>query len=304
MSGLLHQARTSKEYAKALASLIDLKTDKILAKKVSEEDKAALKCWKRDYVKDTALPLSFVEEFSKLTSEAMEVWKKARRENAFSLFAPYLEKIVKLNRKKADLIGYEEHPYDALLDGFEPSITTAEVAKTFSLVQKENTSLLKKIQAAKPIDDAFLRQTFDENTQLELSRILLEKMGYDFHFGRLDLSTHPFSSASHPTDSRITTRLKKDHFFDNVRTTLHEGGHALYEMGLSPEKFGTPLGEAVSLGVHESQSRWWETRIGMSEPFQHFLLPVLKKLWKSKFNGYTTQDLYRAVNVVNPSFIQ
>ena len=291
IASLIHQTKTSKEYKRALSSLIDLKTGGFLSKGLSKADQAALREWRRDYLKDSKLPTSFVEEFSKLTSIAQEVWKKARKENAFHIFAPYLEKIVQMARKKADLLGYRDHPYDALLDLYEPELTTKLVEKTFDEVQR---SIVPLIQKAPKLKSQY-KKKMGVSEQLALSRVLLEKMGYDFNHGRIDLSTHPFSTAPHPTDSRITTRIHENDPLSNILTTMHEAGHALYEMGLPHNQWGTPLGEYASMAVHESQSRFWETRIGLSRPFWELMAPEFKA---------PAELLFRDVNLITPSFIR
>ena len=164
--------------------------------------------------------------------------------------------------------------------------------------------LLKNISKAKQVDDSFINGNFPHDKQLEFSKKLLKDVGYDFNCGRLDLSSHPFSSSAHPTDSRITTRFHKTSVINCISTVLHEAGHALYEMGLPKEQFGSPLGEAISLGVHESQSRWWETRIGQSKPFWKHYLPLLKNQFKGKLDSVTVDNFYRGVNKVEPSLIR
>lgn len=291
LAGIIHDAKTNPEYEKALNDLIDIKTGKIKLKKASEEDQAALREWRRDFLIETSLPKSFVEEFSKLTSTSIEAWKEARKENSFKKFAPFLEKIIAMSRKKAELLGYKDSPYDALLDIYEPGLTSKQVEKTFDEVQKALTPLIKKAKSKKKP----YKKKMGEKEQLAISHVVLERMGYDLALGRIDLSTHPFSSAPHPTDSRITTRLSLDNPLSNILTTLHEAGHAVYELGLPLEHYGTPLCESISLGIHESQSRFWETRIGLSMPFWQSMEKTLNE---------PAQKLYDAVNQVSPSFIR
>ena len=163
------------------------------------------------------------------------------------------------------------------MDLYEPELTTAEVTTLFSNLKTEIAGLLQQITRASQVDNHFLNGNFSEERQVAFAKQLLEAMGYDKAKGRLDRSVHPFSSASHPTDSRITTFIHNDSLMSCIFSVLHEGGHGLYEMGLPHEHFGSPLGESLSLGMHESQSRWWETLIGMSEPFWTFFLPKLKE---------------------------
>lgn len=303
LAGIVHDARTNKQYEQALSKLIDLKTGQICDSKLSTAQQAALKEWRRDYLKETALPKEFVEEWAKLTCQAINAWQIAKKENSFQRFAPFLDRLISMARKKADYYGYDKNPYDALLDSYEPGTTTAEVAAVFKELRQSLTVLLSKIKNGKPVDDSFLFGKFSSTKQLKFGRKLLQDMGYDFAKGRLDFSAHPFSSSCHPTDSRITTRLHPTSVMDNITVVLHEGGHSLYEMGLPPEQYGSPLGEAVSLGIHESQSRWWETRIGMSKAFWEHYYPILQKEFK-QFKGVSLSDFYRGINRVKPSLIR
>jgi len=303
LAGIIHREKTGKKFVNALAKLVDLKTGKVLSKALDARQKAALREWHRDWRIDHALPAKFVEEFAKLSSQSMDVWKNARKANSFQQFAPFLEKIIAMNRRKAEYIGYKDAPYDALLDLFEPSVTTKTITPLFEKLKKFLVDKVKKIKAEPEIDDKILCGKFDHDKQMAFARRVLEDMGYDFNKGRLDLSAHPFSSSIHPYDSRITTRLTSDSILSNVSTSLHEGGHSLYEMGLPVDDYGTPLSEAISYGIHESQSRWWETRIGLSKPFWERYLPLLKKEFPA-LGKVSLDAFYRAANKVEPSMIR
>lgn len=304
LAGIIHEANTSKEYIDTLGELIDLKTGHIKSKGLGEEKEAALREWHKDYKRDSALPQSFIEEYAQLTSQSQQVWAKARKNNAFHHFAPFLDKIVEMNRKKADFLGYKDHPYDALLNLYEPGTSTADLTHLFKGLKEDLLSLLKEIQKQPQVDNSFLHGKFSVNKQMDFAHRLLKDIHYDMTKGRLDFSAHPFSSASHPTDSRITTRIDPKFILGNISVVLHEAGHSLYEMNLPTSEFGTPLGEAISLGVHESQSRWWETRIGHSRPFWQHYLPILKKQFKGKLDDVSLDSFYNAVNKVQPSFIR
>lgn len=303
MAGIIHRKKTSRRFATALSKLIDLPTGKVKDSDLDPKYVAAAKEWRRDYVHDIALPSAFIKEFAKLTSHSMIAWRAAKKENAFEAFAPYLERIVNLCQKKADLLGYRDHPYDALINEFEPDVTTQEVDALFSNLRTHLIPLIKKT-ALQPINDEFLFGDWDEAKQMAFGHYLLETMGYDREKGRVDISAHPFSSSSHPTDSRMTTRIHPKNLMSNIFVILHEGGHALYEMGLPQDLYGTPLGEARSLGIHESQSRWWETRIGLSKPFWQYFFPLLKETFKGQLDRITLDQFYRAINKVKPSLIR
>lgn len=303
MAGIIHKEKTSRKFATALGKLVDIETGHLLAKGLSSEQQAAVKEWWRDYHRDTALPTKFVEELAKLSSQAIIAWRCAKKENAFHQFAPFLDRIISMNRKKADLLGYKDHPYDALLDEYEPDMTTKEVSRIFGKVQGFITPFLKKL-TQKKIENNFLSGEWDHSKQMTFAFKILDAMGYSMDKGRVDFSSHPFSSASHPTDSRITTRIHPESLISNVLVILHEGGHALYEMGLPVENYGTPLGEARSLGIHESQSRWWETRIGLSVPFWQHFYPILKETFHDQLHTVSFDKFYKAINTVKPSFIR
>lgn len=304
LAGLIHEQKSSTKFKSALEKLIDIPNGTVLAKDLSSEKQAALREWRRDYIQENALPKKFVTEFAKLTSQAVLAWRDAKKENSFSKFAPYLEKIITMSRKKADYLGYQGHPYDALLDHYEPGATTKQVTQTFSSLRTSIVDLLKKISASKQIDDSFLHGNFSSEKQLEFANLILKDMGYGPNNGRVDISAHPFSSAPHPTDSRITTRIHPTSVISCISVILHEAGHALYEMGLPQEHYGSPLGDAISLGMHESQSRWWETRIGQSKPFWQYYMPLLKNTFKGKFDSINLETFYKAVNKVEPSLIR
>lgn len=304
LAGLIHEQKSGKKFKSALSKLINISDGVILANDLSEEKQAALKQWRRDYVQENALPKKFVTEFAKLSSQSVLAWRNAKKENSFHKFAPFLEKLILMSKKKADFLGYQNHPYDALLDQYEPGITTLQVSKSFSSLRTSIVDLLKKILNKKPIDDSFLHGNFSHEKQLEFAHKILKDMGYSKEHGRLDISSHPFSSASHPTDSRITTRIHPTSLISCISVILHEAGHALYEMGLPTEHYGSPLGDSISLGIHESQSRWWETRIGQSRAFWQHYLPLLKEQFNGQLEPIDLESFYKAINKVEPSLIR
>lgn len=304
LAGAVHKQMTGRNFAQALAKLVDIKSGKIRSTGLTTRKKAAVREWRKEFIKKTALPLSFVEEFARLTSQAVEVWRVAKKENSFSKFAPFLDRIVSMNRKQAELLGYKEHPYDALLDLFEDGMTTSEITSIFSRLKEGLTPLVKKIASSKQVDDSFLRKKYPEKEQMAFGELLLNAMGCDKMYGRLDLSSHPFCQCPHPTDSRVTTRIKEKDLMASTLAVLHEAGHSLYEKNLPIKEYGSPLGSALSMGMHESQSRWWETRIGQSKPFWKFFLPLLKKLFKGNLNGISLDAFYKGINKVQPSPIR
>lgn len=304
LSHLVHEEKTSRSFKDLLGKLIHMSSGKPKAKHLTRLQRAALREWHKDYERATKLPSTFVKTFSQVTSEASQIWATAKKENNFKLFAPFLEKIVELNREKAEIYGFEDHPYDALLEAYEPCMTSLRISRIFEGLQKELEHLLQKIEAAKPVDSKFLHAEVGDEKQREIGQWIASQMPVDPGYTRLDLSSHPFSMAIHPRDSRITTRYIPNAFMSNIFSVLHESGHSIYEMGLPIEHWGTPLCEAISLTVHESQSRWWETLLGRSLPFWKHFYPQLQKILPALLKTVPLENFHRAINAVAPSFIR
>lgn len=304
LAGLVHKEKTSKKFETALNKLINVKTGKIVDKSLSPEQVRSAELWRRDFNQEKALPSRFVEDFAKLKSQALEAWRHAREENAFSHFAPFLDKIVGMNRRMADYLGYETTAYDALMDQYEPELTTKVVDKVFKELRGATVELLKKIQSKKQVNDQCLHGDFPHDKQMVFVKQLLSDVGYHPNTGRLDISTHPFSHSTHPTDVRITTRVNPKYVMTNVFGVLHEVGHGMYELGLPVEHYGSPLAQPNSLGIHESQSRFWETRIGHSKAYWEHYLPLLKKEFPEVLKKTQLDVFYKAINKVQPTFIR
>lgn len=304
LSGLIHQEKTSRTFKKWLEKLVSLSTTKIKAKNLCRGDKINVREWCHDFLRQDKLPNAFVKEFAQVTAESTQVWSIAKKQNNFKLFAPFLGKIVALSRQKAEYFGFSDHPYDALLSYYEPCITMKKMGTIFDSLKGELQTLLKKIKASSPPQNSFLHRKVPEDKQNHLAHKLLSYLPMEAGYSRLDLSSHPFSTAMHPHDSRITTRIAPKDFLSNLFSVLHEAGHSMYEMGLPTEWWGTPLAESISLSIHESQSRWWETRIGRSFGFWKFFYPKLQKELPSLFKGVSLKKFYRATHRVKPTFIR
>ncbi len=257
-----------------------------------------------DYSKNRKLSAEFVEELSMQTSACFNAWIEARRANDFSKFAPSLEKMVALKRKQAEMYQYESHPYDALLDEYEPGIRVATLDQVFNGIKTELPVILSKIKAAKQVDDSFFYRHYPKQQQWDFSMTVLKAMGYDLEAGRQDLSEHPFTTSFAPTDVRVTTRVSEDNYASLLWSTIHEGGHALYEQGLPEDEYGMPCGAAASLGIHESQSRLWENCIGRGADFWNHFFPKLKEQFPAQLSDITADDFFKATNKVEPSFIR
>jgi carboxypeptidase Taq len=301
LSEIHHKLKTSLAYKKLLGSLIDLKTGEIIHSDLSLKEISNLKILKEDFDKNTKIPAKFVSDFSKLTSEATFAWQKAKEHSDFKSFAPYLKKIVQANQKKAKLLGFTHHPYDALIDLYEPGMTVQILDELFTKLKFFLIDLLKKIKASgKKIHDIDKRSSFHH--QMHFGRELLDKLGLKKEFSRLDITVHPFCSSIGPKDIRLTTRIIEDDFISNIYSCLHEGGHGLYAYGLSKFAPGLPEGQSASLGLDESQSRLYETRLGKSYGFIEAMFPLLKQELKTPH--LRLEDLYASINKVEPHFIR
>jgi len=257
------------------------------------------------YERATKLPASFVQEMAAETSKGFEAWVAARKASDFAAFRPNLERIMELNRRKADLLGYEGAPYNALLEEFERGMTVEQLKVIFGELAPKQSDLVKRIAASPQQPDvAWLDQEWAECKQLPFTEAVLRDMGFDFEAGRQDKSAHPFTTNFDIQDVRVTTRIDARNFLTGLSSSVHEGGHALYEQGFQEKDRRTPLANAPSLGLHESQSRWWENMIGRSLPFWNYYFPLLQETFAGQLAGVTAEHVYQAANVVRPSLIR
>jgi carboxypeptidase Taq len=298
----------SPEIEAQLASFLDIETGTILPQlktSLDEPTQALLRETWRDFSRAKKLPSSFVNELERECSIAQQVWVEARKTNDFQRFLPNLQRLVGLKRKEADYLGYTDSPYNALLDTFEPGSTVAQLRPLFAELRTHLIRLLGQIQhsSVQP-NTSLLTQPFDTTKQVDFGRLVLKQMGYDFQRGRLDLSAHPFTTSFHPTDARVTTRVFDTDLPSCLFSCIHEGGHGLYEQGLSAQHYGTPLGEAISLGIHESQSRLWENSVGRSQAFWQYFYPKLQEFFPTQLGGVQADEFHLAINQVAPSLIR
>jgi carboxypeptidase Taq len=304
LSSIVHAAKTSDSFKKALEKLIDLKTGEILDDTLDDRKKGALRAFRRTFNQETKLPNHFVKKMAKANSEGIHSWQKARKESRFELFLPHLETIINFHREKADLLRFKDHPYDALIDLYEPEMNVKKLDLLFSELKPFLSKLTQKCKEKKEKKHSFLSASYPIEDQMKFCHFILEKMGVDPKRTRLDTSAHPFCLGFHPTDVRFTTHTSLTSFYTNISAIMHEGGHTLYELGLPAEDYGTPLAEACSMGIHESQSRWWECFIGQSASFCSFIFPYLKQAFPSQLRNVSEEDFYQAINHVSPSFIR
>ncbi len=304
LEGLAHQRLVSAELETLLTEWIDPATGQA-AESWDEPSRSLLRETWRDFSLAKKLPSDFVIRLSRECSLAQQAWVTAREESRFSKFLPSLKTILGLKRDEAQYLGYRNSPYDALLDTYEPGATIAQLAPLFTQLRERLVPLLGRVQGSTvTIDDRCLHQRFDQSKQVEFGRLVLTAMGYDFERGRLDLSAHPFTTSFHPTDVRVTTRVFENDLPSCLFSCIHEGGHGLYDQGLDPRYYGSPLGESVSLGFHESQSRLWENCVGRSRAFWHCFYPILQQTFPQQLADVPLDRFYAAINRAAPSLIR
>lgn len=297
MARIAHETLVSRETAGLLDALGGLDPD--------TDDGALVRVARRNYERATKLPERLVEELSRARSLAEPAWAEAREKSEWNLFAPHLEKLLSLQREAAENLGYEDHPYDAMLDAFEPGARKAALEEMFEELKTGGISLLREISGHLDEDRARpLHGTFDERLQEEFGASVATAFGYDWSRGRQDRTVHPFCVGISPGDVRITTRFDPECLSTALFATFHESGHAMYEQGIDPDYFRTPLCEGASMGVHESQSRMWENLVGRSRPFWQHYYPKLQKTFPDALGHTDLETFYHAINTVRPSEIR
>ncbi|MBX7169017.1 MAG: carboxypeptidase M32 [Pirellulales bacterium] len=300
MAGLGHARETDLHYGAALG---ELAASSWAADRQSDSG-ATIYHLKRRYDKRTRLPQRLVEALAEATVLAQQTWQRARKQNDFAMFAPHLDQVLRLKREEAQALCTGGPLYDALLDDYEPLAKSAEVGRVLADLRAELVPLVAQIaEARQRPDERVLAGSFAVAAQEALGRKAAATIGFDFQRGRLDVSAHPFCSTVGPRDCRLTTRYREHDFGDAFFSTLHETGHGLYEQGLPAEHYGLPLGEAVSLGIHESQSRMWENLVGRGLPFWEFFYPQLQAAFPA-FRETPLDAFYGAANRVQPSLIR
>ena len=260
--------------------------------------------WRRAYDRAVKIPEKLAVELARVGAEAETVWQEARPKNDWTSFKSYLQRIVALKREEAESLGYSNEPYDALLDDYEPGETARALEPLLAELRNGLVDLLGRIEGSsqKP-NTTFLHQDFPPYDQEVFARKVVKRIGYDFEAGRLDPTAHPFSVDIGPGDVRITTRYDTGFLNTGVFGAIHEAGHAIYQQGLLAEHWGTPMGQAISLGIHESQSRLWENLVGRSLSFWKHFYPMAQKHF-SALQDVTVEVFHLAINAVRPSLIR
>jgi len=297
LSGLAHEQFTSNEMG-------DLLEDLSAKNGLSERERANVNETKKQYIKHKKKPSAFVVKLSESVSKAFVAWHEAKEKSDFSIFEPNLKTLVDLKIEETELIGFEDHPYDALLDHFEPNATTKDLDVLFTDVKAQLVDFVKEIAACQQVDDSWLYKAYQKDKQWDFGIGLLKQMGYDFNSGRQDLSPHPFTTSFGPSDVRVTTRINEKNLNEMTWSCIHEGGHALYEQGLLLEDYGLPTGDSISLGIHESQSRLWENNVGRSLAYWACNYPKLQSMFNDNLANVPLEDFYKSINKVYPSLIR
>ena len=300
LSKIAHEKATTDEMGKLLD---DLKTEFDGADPASDEA-ALIRVASRNYEKATLVPPEFIAEQAVVSSKAFEAWGEAREKSDFSIFQPHLEKVVELVQRYVSFFPPADHPYDTLLDDYEPGMKTAEVREIFDGLRPKQVELIKAIASKEQVQDDFLFGAYDEKKMMDFGVDIITQYGYDWSRGRQDKALHPFETTFSINDVRITTRFEDDNPTAMLFSTMHEAGHGMYEQGVNIAYERTPLGSGTSLAVHESQSRMWENLVGRSHPFWEYFFPAFQKAFPSQLGDVNVDSFYKAINKVEPSLIR
>lgn len=271
---------------------------------LTDQQKREVEVLRKGFDQMKKIPAEEYVAYSVLMNDAQSAWEKAKNENDFDAFAPYLEKIVEFNRKFAGYYDADKAPYDALLNEYEEGMNMETLDEFFAQLRSAIVPLLEKVQAAPQIDDSFLHQNFPLEGQKKYAEYLMEVLGLDRRHCGLAESEHPYTTNFNNKDVRITTHYHEDHVTFSIFSVIHEGGHAIYELGADDKYNYTCLSGGVSMGIHESQSRFYENLIGRSRAFCYHVFPKLKELFPEQLEGVDAEMYYRAVNKSQPSLIR
>ncbi len=298
LSGIVHEEFTDPTFGDLLTRLYNQRN-------LDEEKKKNISVTIHDYDKATKFTKRFVMQKSMAVSNCFHAWLKAREANDFGLYQESLEALVKIKRTEAKKLDPKaDHLYDNLLDQYEPGLTVATCDTIFNDMKKPLKKLIKKIKKKKAPKNGFLFKRYDKDAQWNLGIYILNEMGYDFDRGRQDISTHPFTTSFSADDVRVTTRIDEMDLSNMLWSCIHEGGHALYEQGLPIENYGLPTGSAISLSIHESQSRLWENNVARGKAFWSKYFTTVQKMFPKQLKKQTAKSFYRAINVIEPNLIR
>lgn len=301
MSNLIHRMSTSDE----MGELIENTAAELDGVPYESNEASLIRLLRRNFADARKLPADYVARSSAVSGQAREAWVRARAENYFAHFRPWLEQVVELCQEMAEYYGYEDEKYDALLDKYETHMKTAEVRAIFDAVKAELIPIREAI-ANSPVrlDDSIVHRPYDVEKQKAFARYIADAIGYDFERGHLGTVVHPFATSFSRNDARITTRWYPDFLNPSLFGTLHECGHAMYEQGTHADLARTPLARGTSMGIHESQSRMMENIVGRSRGFWRAHFPTLQGYFPEALGDSTAEDFYRAINKTQPSYIR
>ena len=301
MSSLIHRMSTADE----MGELIENAAAELDGAPYDSNEAALIRLLRRNYADARKLPADYVARSSAVSGQAREAWVRARAENDFARFQPWLEQVVELCQEMADYYGYEDERYDALLDKYETNMKTAEVRAIFDALKAELIPLREAIDAGQvKLDDSIVHRPYDVEKQKAFARHIAEAIGYDFERGHLGTAVHPFATSFSRNDARITTRWYSNFLNPSLFGTLHESGHAMYEQGTHADLARTPLARGTSLGIHESQSRMMENIVGRSRGFWQAHFATLQSYFPQALGNNTAEDFYQAINKTQPSLIR
>ncbi len=297
---LSHQMFTSDEVGKLLEEL------KPWAEQQDHDGEVyrLIKVTAHDYEKATRVPAAYIVKQAQITAVSNQAWVDARTKSDFSIFLPHLENVVALAREYVSFFPPVEHPYDTLLDGYEPGMRTADVKTIFDTLRLQQVELIHAIAQRPQVDNSFLHLEYPEADQLAFGMRVAKDFGFDLRRGRQDKSPHPFCTSFGMDDVRITTRVTPNFLNTALFGTLHETGHALYEQGIGHTWARTPLAGGASLAIHESQSRLWENIVGRSRAFWEHYYPELQTIFSSQLGNVSLDQFYKGINRVQPSLIR
>ncbi len=272
---------------------------------LSEKDTRALELAYKDIEEMKKIPMEEYIAYQELMVKADDVWHTAKETNDFALFCPVLEEVFEYQKKFAKYCAPEMHPYNYCLDKYEDGLTMEKCDEFFATLKSKIVPLIKRISSARQIDDSCLWGDFDEHAQEKFALSLMQAMGIDMARCGLGTTEHPFTTSigSHH-DVRITTNYDRQNFASSMFSVIHEGGHALYDMNSSDDLAYTNLDGGVSMGIHESQSRFYENLLCRSEEYVKFIFPKICECFPEQMKGYTAEDVYKAINLVTPSLIR
>jgi carboxypeptidase Taq len=296
LQGIYHERLVDPEVGQLL--------EDVSATRLVPDEGAMVRVFRRERDRAVKVPPALVRALAEAQSQGVSAWRAARTNNDFATFRPALEQLLRLRREQADAIGHGGERYDALLEAYEPGMTVERLTPVLQKLRDDLVPVVGKLTALEPPPDMLAGRTFEVEQQWRLTLQLLEAMGFDLQAGRQDRSIHPFTASTHPLDVRLTTRLDAHNLPASIFSTIHEGGHGLYEQGFAPQHHRTPLAAAPSMGLHESQSRLWENVIGRGRPFWEHWFPRLQAHFPQALEGCDVDGFHRSINRVSRSYIR